>query len=216
MHEKSNNDHWHAVEDPKKRKQIQDRLAQRARRKSFLPFHVPVSGADPNLVSHDTIELSTTACDQTESACSSSLLPFDLGDISFCNLDPTQVASPTAQPPYPLTVYGALYINGRMLGLSCSTTVPAKSSPVSSGIPVPLQPTPLQLLTIHARWIDRFPFPKMRNNMISMGGIIDDEEFLSDLFTIPSFSIKPGCATWDPHGWKIEKPFLEKWGYLFF
>ncbi|KAF2180554.1 hypothetical protein K469DRAFT_274587 [Zopfia rhizophila CBS 207.26] len=103
-----------------------------------------------------------------------------------------------------------------MLGLSYGTTVPAKSLPVASDIPPPLHPTPLQLITIHARWIDRFPFPKMRNNMISMSSIVDDEEFLSDLFTIPSFNLTPGRATWDPRAWKIEKSFAEKWGYLFF
>jgi len=72
----------------------------------------------------------------------------------------------------------------------------------------------MQLTTIHARWIDRIPFPKMRDNLITLFGMLDDEEIIADIFTIPSFAITPGCASWDPRAWKIEKPFADKWGYL--
>ncbi|KAF2787984.1 hypothetical protein K505DRAFT_353500 [Melanomma pulvis-pyrius CBS 109.77] len=152
-------DNWHNEPDSKKRKQIQDRLAQRAR---------------------------------------------------------PPVPSPTTSPPAPMTVFGALYINGRILGLTCSCSIPGRSLPVSMDIPPPLHPTEMQLTTIHARWIDRIPFPKMRDNMITLFSMLDDEEIIEDLFTIPSFAITPGCATWDPRAWKIEKPFAEKWGYLLF
>ncbi|KAF2684507.1 hypothetical protein K458DRAFT_418083 [Lentithecium fluviatile CBS 122367] len=124
--------------------------------------------------------------------------------------------SPANQPHYPLTFYGALYINGQMLGIPCSTVVPAKSNPVGPEIPLALHPTELQLITIHPRWIDRFPFPKMRNSLISLSGVIDDEEFVRDLALMPSFEIVPGRMPWDPRAWKILKPFAEKWGYLFF
>jgi hypothetical protein len=56
----------------------------------------------------------------------------------------------------------------------------------------------------------------MRDNTINLSAIIDVEEFSRDLFTIPSFTITAGTATWDPRAWKIEKPFAEKWGFLFY
>ena len=64
--------------------------------------------------------------------------------------------------------------------------------------------------------MDRFPFPKMRDNMITLMGIIDEEEFFADLFCLDSFEIKPGAPAWDPTSWKIGKDFGKKWGYLFF
>jgi hypothetical protein len=115
-----------------------------------------------------------------------------------------------------LTVYSALYRNGTMLGLTCHVVIPAKSKPASSVIPDPLHHTPLQLSTVHHQWIDRFPFPRMRDNMIILSGIIDAECFLDDLFCLASFTLSPGGMSWDPEVWKIGKEFGEKWGYLFY
>lgn len=117
--------------------------------------------------------------------------------------------------PYKLTVIMALYINGEVLGLSCCTITPAKSKPATPEIPLPLRPTPTQLLTVHLSGIDRFPFPKVRDNVISMSGLIDEEEFGRDMFMMPSFSITPGGLAWNPKAWKVEKPFADKWGFLF-
>jgi hypothetical protein len=53
--------------------------------------------------------------------------------------------------------------------------------------------------------------------MINLSTIIDDEEFLQDLFTMDSFTITPGCSSWDPRSWKLERGvFAEKWGYLLY
>lgn len=52
--------------------------------------------------------------------------------------------------------------------------------------------------------------------MITLMSIIDEEEFLADLFCLTSFSVRPGAAPWDPKAWKIGQDFSAKWGYLFF
>jgi hypothetical protein len=103
-----------------------------------------------------------------------------------------------------------------MLGLTCGCLVPSKSSPCGSHIPEPLRPTALQLTTLHQTWIDRFPFPRMRDNMIGLNRIFNEEEFLRDLFNMHSFTIKSGGAFWDPRSWVIGRQFSEKWGYLFY
>lgn len=115
----------------------------------------------------------------------------------------------------PPTVFAALWDNGAMMGLSCGTSVPAKSRPVGNEIPEALRPTTLQLTTTHPIWIDRFPFARMRDNFISLSGLIDEEEFLRDLFSMDSFTIKPGKAGWDSTAWSINPSFAEKWGFLF-
>lgn len=86
---------------------------------------------------------------------------------------------------------------------------------MGSEIPEPLQPTLLQLTTTHPIWIDRFPFPRMRDNMITMSGFMDEEDFLRDLFSMDSFSISPEKAGWDPSGWSVGAAFGRKWGFLF-
>jgi hypothetical protein len=115
----------------------------------------------------------------------------------------------------PMNVWTALYMNGSIMGLSCSTVYPAKSRPVDPSIPSTLQPTALQLITIHPPWIDRFPFPEMRDNLINAIGLVEEEDFLRDLFCMGSFEIKPGGAPWDPNAWIIGEAFREKWGFLF-
>lgn len=114
------------------------------------------------------------------------------------------------------TAYSALHQNGALLGLLCSVSTICKSTPVGPEVPEALQPTPLQLTVAHPPWIDRFPFPQMRDNMISLLGIIDEEEFLADLFGLTSFTIESGAASWDPSAWKIGREFSAKWGYLFY
>jgi hypothetical protein len=119
--------------------------------------------------------------------------------------------------PYPLTIFGALFLNGQVLGLRCTTGSPAKKSvPVPAHVPLPLHPTPTQLTTIHISGIDMFPFPQMRDNLISMSALIEEEDFVRDLSIMPSFSIVPGGAPWDPRAWKIERPFADKWGFLLY
>lgn len=73
----------------------------------------------------------------------------------------------------------------------------------------------MQIMTIHPPWIDRFPFPKMRENFILLLGVIDPEEFLCDMFNTPSFTLQAGGASWDPKVWSIEAAFRGKWGFLF-
>jgi hypothetical protein len=40
--------------------------------------------------------------------------------------------------------------------------------------------------------------------MILLNGVMDDEEFVKDVFLMPSFQILPGRMPWDPRAWKIE------------
>ena len=52
--------------------------------------------------------------------------------------------------------------------------------------------------------------------MITLLSVIDEEEFLADLFCMTSFTVDDGGASWDPRAWKIGKDFSAKWGYLFY
>ncbi|KIX04503.1 uncharacterized protein Z518_05373 [Rhinocladiella mackenziei CBS 650.93] len=209
-------DNWFGVQDPRKRKQIQDRLAQRARRKRLAEAKAQATTTS----SSDTATgsgVSPESGDDSADNASQGLVP---GVPRLPSL--YQVMVPTSKEDQFVTstmsgsVYAALFNNGAMMGLACSCVIPGRSTPVGAEIPESLHPTTLQLTTIHPRWIDRFPFPKMRDNMITLMGIIDEEEFLGDLFCLTSFTLDPGAAPWDPRAWKIGKEFSAKWGYLFY
>lgn len=114
------------------------------------------------------------------------------------------------------TVFAALFNNGRILNIPFGLQVPILSQPCTAAVPPSLHPTETQMTILHFPWIDRFPFPKMRDNVIRLCGIIDEEEFLADIFTTDSFTIVPDSVSWDPMGWVISKQFEQKWGYLFY
>jgi hypothetical protein len=127
-------------------------------------------------------------------------------------LQPPRMAEPL---PFPDTVWTALFLNGQLLGNSCHNPTPRRSHPAPDDLPVPLRPTPTQLTTVHFPGVDQFPFPVFRDNYILLDSFVDEEAFLADLFTMPSFTIRAGCASWDPRAWVVARPFAEKWGYLF-
>lgn len=168
-------------------------------------------------LNHDA-DTGSSSSSSSPSTTFSDFLPIGMEGAQYSAPNPLPLfrdCSPVI-PEYPLTYFGALYINGMYLKIPCSTVVPAKSDPVGPEVPPSLRPSELQLITIHPRWIDRFPFPRMRDSLISLSGVIDEEEFMKDLALLPSFEIIPGKAPWDPKAWKIKKPFADKWGFLFF
>jgi hypothetical protein len=72
------------------------------------------------------------------------------------------------------------------------------------------------MTVLHVPWIDRFPFPQMRDNAIRMScrDNFDEEEFLFDVFMGETFTITPGSLSWDPSAWAVTKSFEEKWRFL--
>ncbi|KIW81653.1 hypothetical protein Z517_04679 [Fonsecaea pedrosoi CBS 271.37] len=115
-------------------------------------------------------------------------------------------------------IYSALGQHGLMQGTVCEGShQEVKSPPEYLTLPESLRPSPLQLAVPHRRWIDRFPFPRLRDNMILLGGLIDLDDFVRDLFGMASLILRHEVrrATWDPESWAIGREFSAKWGYLF-
>lgn len=55
----------------------------------------------------------------------------------------------------------------------------------------------------------------MRDSLIRLVGVIDEEELIRDVFTMPSWRIEGGeKSAWEPGKWRMEREWREKWGWL--
>ncbi|KAF3935805.1 hypothetical protein ABW19_dt0204586 [Dactylella cylindrospora] len=92
------------------------------------------------------------------------------------------------------------------------------SSTVPENLPTALQPTPMQMLYPHHPYIDLFPCPKARDNMIMMMTRDKDaveEAVCDDLCCTEGES---GLVVWGPperiESWEITPHFAGKWSWL--
>ncbi|KAH8684130.1 hypothetical protein BGZ61DRAFT_507628 [Ilyonectria robusta] len=101
--------------------------------------------------------------------------------------------------------------------------------PNLGNLPVPLHncpgslwPTHMQRTVPHHPWIDLFPFPIFRDNVLRgmQEGMFDDDDLCYDLLGFDSTgpgeqpSLIVWTEAWDPRGWEINEAFLRKWGRL--
>lgn len=85
-------------------------------------------------------------------------------------------------------------------------------------LPPSLRPTALQKTGIHHPWLDIFPSPVMRDNLVKAGNEWDDEELCTDIQGFWDSSTGPhGLIVWDdpctPAGWEVSPGFAKKWGW---
>jgi hypothetical protein len=90
---------------------------------------------------------------------------------------------------------------------------------VKPSCPASLQPTSIQREISHHPWIDLFPIPQMRDNMLLAGDTYDEYELCNDLVDFCDVpSERTGLIVWgepwDPSGWEISEPFLNRWGWV--
>lgn len=112
-------------------------------------------------------------------------------------------------------IIGALGICGDFLEIVCGMIDFDRTSRPVSNIPETLNPTPLQLTTPHYRWIDRLPFPRLRDNLILLTNTVEVQALFMDILTTETFTIDGEHPPWDPRSWRPSPAFRDKWGYLF-
>jgi hypothetical protein len=124
-------------------------------------------------------------------------------------------------------VFRALLSNTSTMGwslewLECTdpvspwNTIPPDSEPFC---PQALRPTPVQRNIKHHPWIDLWPIPKMRDNLLLAGNSYDEDQLCNDLV---EFRDIPNEQTglivwrepWDPASWEASETFLRKWGWI--
>ncbi|KAI8635567.1 hypothetical protein F5Y19DRAFT_482751 [Xylariaceae sp. FL1651] len=89
--------------------------------------------------------------------------------------------------------------------------------------PEALRPTKLQYEVRHHPWIDLFPFPRMRDNLLIelQKKALDEDEICMDLLDvsedgadIEKASLIVWGKSWDPSGWEATLSFWAKWAWL--
>lgn len=132
-------------------------------------------------------------------------------------------------------VFRALLTNMTILSLpgffSCEepkTTIASLSVPlldkIPVGLPPTLVPTPLQRSVQHDAWIDLFPLPELRDNLIRLWGTFDTCEICDDVLgtmydeEVCRHDERNGLVVWgdpwDVYSWELMEGFVRKWGYI--
>jgi hypothetical protein len=93
------------------------------------------------------------------------------------------------------------------------------SGSVISSCPASLRPTAIQRTIPHHPWIDLFPIPQMRDNMLLAGDSYDEYELCNDLVDFCDVpNEKTGLIVWgepwDPSGWEMSESFLSRWRWV--
>lgn len=86
-------------------------------------------------------------------------------------------------------------------------------------IPLSLRPTHIQRSVPHHPWLDFFPFPHMRDNLIAAGDMLDDDDLCHDLMAFwDTRNTGATLLVWgepsDPKNWEVTEEFARKWGWV--
>ncbi|KAI9925972.1 hypothetical protein ASPWEDRAFT_129854 [Aspergillus wentii DTO 134E9] len=125
------------------------------------------------------------------------------------------------------TVFRALVENTSMLGFTMDWLDEETISPWYAGVsktrisfcPTSLRPTSLQQEISHHPWIDLFPIPQMRDNLLQRYGDFDETDLCNDLVDFYDVSNdETGLIVWKdpwhPSGWEVSETFLRKWNWV--
>ncbi|KAF7940084.1 uncharacterized protein EAE98_000211 [Botrytis deweyae] len=124
-------------------------------------------------------------------------------------------------------VFRALFSNMISLGFNLDWLTADAISPFYQNTPLvwdtshptSLCPTALQRQVSHHPYLDLFPFPELRDNMLSKGEDFDDDDLCHDLVEVcHAPSERSGLivwgSPWDPSSWEVTTEFAEKWPWM--
>lgn len=86
-----------------------------------------------------------------------------------------------------------------------------------SNLPPSLQPTALQISVLHHPWIDLFPCPKLRDNLLRKGDALDGSEICHDVCKggeNENTGLIVWGDPWDPSGWEVTESLAKKWPWM--
>ncbi|KAI1146941.1 hypothetical protein F4825DRAFT_439129 [Nemania diffusa] len=109
------------------------------------------------------------------------------------------------------------------LPMECGMVLFAKDFPSPPDVlPPSLQETWLQKTTPHDMWLDTFPCPRLRDNILSYINFINEDELCEDIMgglfegfdNIELNGVLVWGEPWSPAGWEVTQGFAKRWGFL--
>jgi hypothetical protein len=229
-------DDWTGLTDAAARRKLQNRLNQRIYRrrrqapKKSLSKSAPLSKG-PEAADQSKAENQPDQSKQVK--CFNNLSPSGIQELmhQYEHLARQEYALGSPRVDQLLTliqfnVFRALISNTATLGFSMAWLEEDALSPFPSQPPLNIQscpsslhPTQIQRKVPHHPWIDLFPFPRLRDNLLLAEGSYDEYALcneLVDFCDVPNE--KTGLIVWgepwDPFGWEVTSSFLERWGWV--
>ncbi|RAL13246.1 DUF3425 domain-containing protein [Aspergillus homomorphus CBS 101889] len=103
--------------------------------------------------------------------------------------------------------------------LSRFTTLQPNSAIDTLALPPHLRPTKLQQTVPHHPWLDFFPLPRLRDNLVAMADRFDDEQLCLDIMGFwdtptETYSLFVWGEPSDPGSWEVSEDFLRKWPWV--
>jgi hypothetical protein len=100
--------------------------------------------------------------------------------------------------------------------------LPGSTAILEAACPSSLRPTAVQRMVRHHPWIDLFPFPALRDNILRAmdDGSLDDDDLCFDILEVwgEDIETRPCLVIWgdpsDGRAWEASPSFLRKWGWL--
>lgn len=91
---------------------------------------------------------------------------------------------------------------------------PSQAGDEIVSLPPSLRPTALQRSTPHHPWLDLFPIPQMRDNLVALESLVDEYGLCEDLCSSVegTAGILVWKDPWDPTGWEVTSSFASVWG----
>lgn len=83
-------------------------------------------------------------------------------------------------------------------------------------LPPGLSPTAVQIVVPHHPWLDCFPFPQIRDNLIRVAHLFNDCDLCTDIMDPANGDV--GMVIWGdpwlPHSWEVSEFFIQKWSWV--